>query len=40
MLLMVKIGDDLKQEQFAMQLINKFQYIFEKEKIDCILRPY
>lgn len=28
--LMVKIGDDLRQEQFAMQLIGKFQYIFQK----------
>lgn len=27
--LMVKIGDDLRQEQFAMQLISRFQYIFE-----------
>lgn len=31
--LMVKLGDDLKQEQFAMQLINRFQYIFEKQNI-------
>lgn len=28
--LMVKIGDDLRQQQFAMQLIGKFQYIFQK----------
>jgi phosphatidylinositol kinase/protein kinase (PI-3 family) len=28
--LMVKIGDDLRQEQFALQLIGKFQYIFQK----------
>lgn len=26
--MMVKTGDDLRQEQFAMQLIGKFQYIF------------
>lgn len=26
--LMVKTGDDIKQEQFAMQLINRFQYAF------------
>jgi phosphatidylinositol kinase/protein kinase (PI-3 family) len=38
--LMIKIGDDLRQEQFAMQLIGKFQYIFQKENVDCILKPY
>lgn len=37
---MVKIGDDLRQEQFAMQLIGKFQYIFDKEKVDCVVKPY
>lgn len=38
--LMVKTGDDIKQEQFAMQLINRFQYIFKKEKLDCVVFPY
>jgi phosphatidylinositol 4-kinase len=27
-------------EQFAMQLINRFQYIFNKEKLDCVVFPY
>ena len=38
--LMVKTGDDIKQEQFAMQLINRFQYIFRREKLDCVVFPY
>ena len=27
-------------EQFAMQLINRFQYAFTKEKVDCVVFPY
>lgn len=28
--IMVKTGDNLKQEQFAIQMINQFHIIFEK----------
>jgi hypothetical protein len=27
-------------EQFAMQLINRFQQAFQKEKVDCVVFPY
>ena len=40
--LMVKTGDDIKQgtgllRTCAMQLINRFQYIFKEEKLDCVV---
>ncbi|KRX07569.1 Protein kinase-like domain [Pseudocohnilembus persalinus] len=38
--LIIKTGDNLKQEQFAQQLIYQFQQIFELEKTDLLLRPY
>ena len=37
---MVKSGEDLRQEQFASQLINTFAQIFKIEKVDCYLYPY
>lgn len=36
----VKAGDDLRQEQLAIQLISQFQSIFEEEKVDVFLRPF
>ena len=38
--IMVKTGDNMKQEQFAMQLINQFNMIFQKEETGLLLRPY
>jgi phosphatidylinositol kinase/protein kinase (PI-3 family) len=38
--MMVKTGDNLKQEQFALQLIMQFNYIFKLEAIPLILTPY
>lgn len=37
--MVVKGGADLKEEQFAVQLIQQFDQIFKKEKIDLILTP-
>ena len=36
----VKTGDDLLQEQFAMQAIYKFRQIFYENKLDLFLKPY
>uniref|UniRef100_A0A7S0ZJ17 1-phosphatidylinositol 4-kinase n=1 Tax=Timspurckia oligopyrenoides TaxID=708627 RepID=A0A7S0ZJ17_9RHOD len=36
----VKAGDDLRQEQLAMQLIRQFQWIFQTENVDVTLRPF
>ncbi|CAD8169336.1 unnamed protein product [Paramecium octaurelia] len=38
--LIVKTGDNLKQEQFALQLINQFQLIFQKESLPLKLTTY
>ncbi|CAD8090552.1 unnamed protein product [Paramecium primaurelia] len=38
--LIVKTGDNLKQEQFALQLINQFQMIFQKERLPLKLTTY
>ncbi|CAD8090047.1 unnamed protein product [Paramecium primaurelia] len=38
--LIVKTGDNLKQEQFALQLINQFQMIFQKENLPLKLTTY
>lgn len=38
--IMVKGGDDLRQEIISMQLMKKFSEIFEKEHVGCYLRPY
>lgn len=38
--IIVKSGDDLKQEQLAMQLISQFQQIFQEAKLHLWLRPY
>ncbi len=38
--LIVKTGDNLKQEQFAMQLISQFDYIFKLEGLPLLLTPY
>ena len=37
---MVKTNDNLKQEQFALQLIYEFHYIFKIEKLPLNLTPY
>ena len=37
---LVKSGEDLRQEQFASQLINEFAQIFKIEKVKCYLYPY
>ena len=37
---LVKSGEDLRQEQFASQLINEFAQIFKIENVDCYLYPY
>lgn len=37
---MVKTNDNLKQEQFALQLIYQFDYIFKLENLPLILTPY
>jgi phosphatidylinositol 4-kinase len=36
----VKNGEDLRQEQFATQLINEFQQIFKLEKVECWVNIY
>lgn len=38
--IIVKSGDDLKQEQFATQLINEFNQIFKLEKVEMKLNNY
>jgi hypothetical protein len=38
--IIVKSGEDLRQEQFATQLINEFYQIFKLEKVDCWVNPY
>jgi phosphatidylinositol 4-kinase len=38
--MIVKSGEDLRQEQFATQLINEFNQIFKIEKVDCWVNPY
>jgi phosphatidylinositol 4-kinase len=38
--IIVKSGEDLRQEQFATQLINEFYQIFKLEKTDCWVNPY
>lgn len=36
----VKAGDDLRQEQLAIQLISQFDVIFKEENVDVFLRPF
>lgn len=36
----VKAGDDLRQEQLAIQLITQFKKIFDEEGVDVFLRPF
>lgn len=36
----IKSGEDLRQEQFASQLINLFNQIFKIEKVNCWVNPY
>ena len=36
----IKTHDDLRQEQFATQLINEFNQIFKLENVDCWLNTY
>lgn len=38
--LIVKAGADMKEEQFALQLISQFQQIFKAEKLKLILTPF
>lgn len=38
--LIVKNGEDLRQEQFATQLINEFFQIFQLEEVKIFLKPY
>ena len=38
--IIVKSGDDLRQEQFAMQLISQIDQIFKREKLNIWLKPY
>ena len=38
--LIVKADDNLKQEQFALQLIYQFDYIFKLENLPLVLTPY
>ena len=36
----IKTNEDLRQEQFATQLINEFSQIFKLEKVNCYLNTY
>ncbi len=38
--MIIKNGEDLRQEQFATQLINEFYQIFQLEEVDIWLKPY
>ncbi len=38
--LIVKTGADMKEEQFAVQLISQFDQIFKQEKLKLLLTPY
>ena len=38
--LIIKSGEDLRQEQFATQLINEFHQIFQLEKTGCWVNTY
>jgi len=38
--MIIKTQDNLKQEQFALQLIYQFYQIFKAEKLKIKLRPY
>ena len=38
--IIIKSGEDLRQEQFACQLINEFYQIFKFEKVHCWVYPY
>ena len=38
--IIVKSNDDVRQEQFAMQLISQFELIFKLKKLDLWLKPY
>jgi hypothetical protein len=38
--MIVKSGEDLRQEQFATQLINEFHQIFQMEKVGCWVNTY
>jgi len=40
LIILVKNGEDLRQEQFASQLINEFYQIFKIEKVRCWLNTY
>jgi len=40
MKMIVKSGDDLRQEQFAMQIIDLMAQIFKVQGVDCWLKPY
>ena len=40
MRIIVKSNDDIRQEQFAMQLISQFDQIFKLKKLDLWLNPY
>ncbi len=35
-----KAGDDLRQEQLAIQLIEQFELIFTEEDVDVCLKPF
>lgn len=36
----MKSNDDVRQEQFAMQVISQFEQIFKARKLDLWLKPY
>lgn len=38
--MMVKSGDDLRMEQFAMQLVEAIDQIFKSGKLNMKMRPY
>jgi len=40
MRIIVKSNDDVRQEQFAMQLISQFDQIFKQKKLDMWMKPY